>query len=189
MGYHSMSDYIVSEFPLKHQSWIYRELSAGEVEKKIDPDSPTGIMPESHARALTDTGLKDERDLQTASYLAADAAQVMGQPLAAKHYKAGAETVLEIARTKGNVTIEDKTLPVLKAGKVSIATLSTVNKVLEATERQKTYQGSIKSTEKILTLDGTFQDVLEQLTQHLKANPDQCNIPVKVNFYGPKKTP
>lgn len=113
LGYASWRECVISEFG-QHQSYLYRLLNAGLVERDISPNGETGLIPEGQLRPLT------KLDNPTLIKAAWEAAQEQGGKVTAQIVQqavnAAAAWVTEYLTTQGHASLEGESLEIAKAG-------------------------------------------------------------------------
>ena len=148
-----------------------------KAENVIEVLEPIGSLPEAQTRELVGLNPEQQRDV-----LAIATATAPEGKVTASWIKSTVIVMKAVGSTNGYGDIGDgKSTPISPlAGMIA-------QEDSERLSRKFQHIGDNTHTEKILTLAGTFQEVLEQLTQHLLNDPEQQQISVKANFYGPKK--
>jgi hypothetical protein len=111
LGYASWRDCVTVEFG-KHQSYLYRLLNAGLIERELSPNGETGLIPEGQLRPLT---ALDNPTLVKAAW---SAAQSSGEKVTAQivqqAVKAAAEWANEYIVSQGHSSLEGDSLEVAK---------------------------------------------------------------------------
>jgi hypothetical protein len=116
LGYPSWRQCVVTEFG-QHQSYLYRLLNAGLIEREVSPLGEIGTIPETHLREL---GALDDAALRKAAWDAAEQeAQERGEKVTARLVKqavaAAAEWANEYITTQGYTSLGGESLDIAQA--------------------------------------------------------------------------
>lgn len=110
-GFANWREYMVAKFGY-HESYLYRLLNAGLIERELSPNGEIGIIPESQLREV---GMLDDPALRKAAWEAVQAEPKVTAQIVRRAVKAAADWANEYITTQGHTSLEGKSLEVAKA--------------------------------------------------------------------------